>query len=1339
MVVTVDNNSVNVDDTIKVTYTLKRLNKVTDFTQIFPAGMNGAAQVLAETTCPVAVFPTAATGSVGSNVRVLFNRVPDTDCNVVVGVKATKPGSFDLATGFSSTTLGTRIVGSAAGNYIYTATGDTVIVHDQTKPTVTVSVEKTSNPDDGQVTSTVLGEGNQVLTYTITGRAFGTPNDISLTHTLAGLELVTPIDAANSILSDTCHTPAIPGSSEPPVPPVAQVGSSATATSNDDPTSDVVKIAGGFLSGSDTSTAPSCEIKVQVAPSKTGPVDYAAGLVVDAVDPKATPLVASLINHVTPQTVYVADPRIPTVTLSLDKSRITLGDDAILTYRATGMPYGLTQTDFSFADSSLSAMAQTYFGSQSVVSNTCGGVAQPFGVTGGTLKEVTTAAAPTCELKVKWKALGAGHFNFGTTMILLNIKNGLVNNAGNPIVGLDVNPKLTAQLVSTTRHNPDWYDGDLTKVVKGDNVRVKYTVEGGNVSPISNNWSFNQSFVSAFDSVSYVSDSCGVTTNPADPNAMTTLGGVIGANSGMSGMTKDLKPRLRVVHNNSVTSCDFVVDVHSATPGHFDIGAGITSADLDGVDTVTSLVKKTDIFIADDTSPAITLSASKTTANLGDDVDVTFDVKGAAYGTPHTGLDFWLNDVRLDRGMATSTTLVSNTCNGSFLSGSSPEIYPASILGTETATPVACKAVMRLHMGGASVIDLVEAFRNDGDITLANVAPLKVTVRPTFTVKTDKASYKVGDLVNISYTVNGGTFASIAPLTTPVLSADGAFGYTQTLPGGLANPVKVSQGCPAPTVLTATSANESNNFSRWSAERGAILCTFVVRATATKPGSFDALAGIVSNNLNNQVAPSTIYVADTTKPTVALTASSANITTGDDVTLNYTVTGVPYGAVNPLTVTHALPVGIGTLSVASNTCGGTIGMTGATAALTGASLAGSETTAVPSCAFSLKLKTAKAGSYDFATGLTTSGTNGAKATPAQIADPAGFVAIIPVRALDTRNGAKVAAGSVTELQITGANGIPAEATDVVLNVTIVDPATAGFVTVYPCGEARPNTSNVNFEAGQTRSNGVTVKLGATGKVCVYTSTGANIIVDVNGAQVLHKGDGFAAFYPSRILDTRNRGSKLAAGEEYHLVVLGGQVPADASAVVLNITSTGAQDAGFLTVFPCGSTRPVASSLNFTAGSDIANSVVAKVGTNGDVCIVASAPTHVIADVNGAFSPSGANRSWQFVPSRVLDTRSTAKVAAGSVTEVAVRGVNGVPVNATAVVLNVTAVDSAAAGFLTVFPCGATQPNVSNLNYGAGQTVANAATVAVGTSGKVCVYSTSAAHLIVDLNGSYAPR
>jgi len=85
------------------------------------------------------------------------------------------------------------------------------------------------------------------------------------------------------------------------------------------------------------------------------------------------------------------------------------------------------------------------------------------------------------------------------------------------------------------------------------------------------------------------------------------------------------------------------------------------------------------------------------------------------------------------------------------------------------------------------------------------------------------------------------------------------------------------------------------------------------------------------------------------------------------------------------------------------------------------------------------------------------------------------------------------------LVVVGQGGVPLDATAVALNVTVDGPDASGFVTVYPCGGSLPLASNVNFVAGQTVANAVTVAVGVVGRVCVYTSTATHLIVDTNAA------------------------------------------------------------------------------------------------------------------------------------------------------------------------------------------------------------------------------------------------
>jgi Domain of unknown function (DUF4331) len=248
---------------------------------------------------------------------------------------------------------------------------------------------------------------------------------------------------------------------------------------------------------------------------------------------------------------------------------------------------------------------------------------------------------------------------------------------------------------------------------------------------------------------------------------------------------------------------------------------------------------------------------------------------------------------------------------------------------------------------------------------------------------------------------------------------------------------------------------------------------------------------------------------------------------------------------------------------------------------------------------------------------------------------AAYVSTQPVRLLDTRAGARIgytgpapAAGATLKVKVVGAGtpAVPADAKSVVINVTGTDSAAQGWITVYPCGEPVPNASNVNLRPGVARANLVTAKIGADGSVCLFLSQATDAIVDLQG--FAPAASTFVATSPERVLDTRGSsrisysGLKPTTGQTIELKVTGfgtTKIPANAATVALNLTSTGSDEPfGFATVYPCGSPRPTASNLNFSA-FDTANMVVSKIGEGGRVCIYTAGSTHLIADINGYFA------------------------------------------------------------------------------------------------------------------------
>ena len=238
-----------------------------------------------------------------------------------------------------------------------------------------------------------------------------------------------------------------------------------------------------------------------------------------------------------------------------------------------------------------------------------------------------------------------------------------------------------------------------------------------------------------------------------------------------------------------------------------------------------------------------------------------------------------------------------------------------------------------------------------------------------------------------------------------------------------------------------------------------------------------------------------------------------------------------------------------------------------------------------------------------------------------------------------------------------------------------------------------------------------------------------------------------------MLDTRSGakvGNASGTGASLELTIVGkGGLPATGvGAVALNVTVAEGESpdvgGGYATVYPCG-TRPDASNINFAAGQTVPNAVIAPVSPTGTVCFYVYGTAHLLADVSGWF-PAGSD-FVSLTPSRVVNTRGGAKVGnaagTGAVLEVPVFGRAGLPGTAatspvvSALSLNVTVTEgenpSVGGGYVTVFPCG-TRPEASNLNFVAGQTVANAVLAPVSSTGTICFYVYGTAHLLVDVSG-----
>lgn len=381
-----------------------------------------------------------------------------------------------------------------------------------------------------------------------------------------------------------------------------------------------------------------------------------------------------------------------------------------------------------------------------------------------------------------------------------------------------------------------------------------------------------------------------------------------------------------------------------------------------------------------------------------------------------------------------------------------------------------------------------------------------------------------------------------------------------------------------------------------------------------------------------------------------------------------------------------------------------------------------------------------------------------------------YFPLSPQRVLDTRTGLgvggavnKVGAGGSIDVKVTDLLGVPAaNVTAVALNVVatnVVGPPS--FLTVWPTGQARPLASNLNYVPGVSVPNLVIARVGVDGKVSLYNNLGSvDLAADIQGYFL---GDSTGSTYlplaPSRVLDTRfgtgGHSTPVPAGGTIELKVTdAGGVPATGgTAVALNVTATNVSGAeSFLTVWPSGTSRPVASNLNFIQGQTVPNLVIARVGAEGKISIYNNVGNvDVVADTQGYFaapvvSPAPLPGSVYFpsTPARILDTRdgngvpggATGQLGTNGTLDLQVTGRGNVPSNATAVVLNVTAADSPGPdSFLTVYPSGTARPLASNLNFVAGQTVPNLVIAKIGSGGRVSIFNNLGSTVVVaDVQG-----
>jgi hypothetical protein len=346
----------------------------------------------------------------------------------------------------------------------------------------------------------------------------------------------------------------------------------------------------------------------------------------------------------------------------------------------------------------------------------------------------------------------------------------------------------------------------------------------------------------------------------------------------------------------------------------------------------------------------------------------------------------------------------------------------------------------------------------------------------------------------------------------------------------------------------------------------------------------------------------------------------------------------------------------------------------------------------------------------------------------------------PQRVVDTRtSGGPINTGQSRCFTLAGQSGIPANAVGVLLNVTAVSYDAPGWLTIYPGGQPVPTTSTLNFQPGAYAiANGVVARIGSNGQVCVSVGTlgssagSANVVLDVTGYMTAASALQLPLLpQPQRLVDTRTTGGPITTGQSRCFAVAGqAGIPADATGVLLNIAGVSYNTLGWLTVYPGLQPVPSTSTLNVDPRAyAIANGAIARIGSNGQICVNfgtvgnVAGSSNVVLDATG-YLTSVASTQMPLLsqPVRLVDTRgSGGPIATGHSRCFTVAGVSGIPANAVGVVLNAAAVDYTTPGWLTLFPNGQSVPTTSSLNFDTTEyAMANSAIVTIGTGGSVCV-------------------
>lgn len=349
------------------------------------------------------------------------------------------------------------------------------------------------------------------------------------------------------------------------------------------------------------------------------------------------------------------------------------------------------------------------------------------------------------------------------------------------------------------------------------------------------------------------------------------------------------------------------------------------------------------------------------------------------------------------------------------------------------------------------------------------------------------------------------------------------------------------------------------------------------------------------------------------------------------------------------------------------------------------------------------------------------------ATASATTQGSAYVPLTPYKLADSRSGESfpsgpLVAGTSYDVQVTASSGatdrVPVGATAVVLSITAIGPTNDGSLTIFPSDESAPTVATMLLNQYSKDSNTAIVPLSQLGRLRLRLSqTNSQVVLDVTGyyAQVSGSGNTYYAAPPTRVA-----AFTLGAGQSFSSILAGANgIPANVSAVAVNVSAVQRTAASGLTVWPTGDVRPSAFSLYSEAGDSTTNLLMVKPGLGGQVdTYLTSGQADVTVDIVGYYvASSGASTTLTALstPTTVL---SQSSLANGQTTAFSVNGVGDVPAEAQIAVLDIEATNIQADSTVTAWSTDYEKPPAGGVLINAWVRSSTTVLVPIGSNGGI---------------------